>query len=255
MTGTSPIRPVRYWNGRPVPFITAWTKEAAPPQPVTVIEGRGGRGLGLRDEVAHIDRHYGVPWLRMPAVRGGRPDFVVVHALRQRQTMSRLLCQVCGGPTIGTRPDERTLFLTGSAGGRPIAEGEQTMSPPVHAVCARLAVQECPPLRDRGWAAALVGYTPVWGVAGPIFHPHTLEQLTDDLCRVPFSDTRRIRWALATRLVITLEDVTPVTDLDALADEETAVIRTSHRPVSGSDADRAGHGQTSSASPRAGARG
>ncbi|GGR71296.1 MULTISPECIES: hypothetical protein [Streptomyces] len=256
MTAISPIRPVRYWNGTPVPFITSWTKEVAPPQPVTVIEGCGGRGLGFRDEVAHIDRHYGVPWVRMPAVRGGRPDFKLVHPLRGRQAMSRLLCQVCGGPTIGTRTDERTLFLAGSAGGRPIAEGEQTMSPPVHAVCARLAVRECPPLRDRGWAAALVGYTPVWGVAGSLFHPHTLEELAaKKLCRVPFSDTRRIRWVLATHLIITLEQVTPVTDLDALVDEEAEAIRTSHRPVSGSGADRAGHGQTSSAAPRAGARG
>ncbi|WP_318202985.1 hypothetical protein [Streptomyces sp. SCL15-4] len=225
-TATSPIRPVRYWNGRPVPFITAWTKEATPPQPIDVIEGHGGRGLGFRDEVSHFDRHYGVPWVRMPAVRGGRPDFVVVHALRQRQAMSRLLCQVCGGPTVGTRKDERTLFLAGSSGGRPITVGEQTMSPPVHAVCARLAVQECPPLRDRGWAAALVGHTPVWGVAGVLFNPRTLKALAaKDLHRVPFSDTRRIRWVLATRLIITLEDVTPVTDLDALAEEETAMIR------------------------------
>ncbi|MEV6806246.1 hypothetical protein [Streptomyces sp. NPDC051132] len=44
-------------------------------------------------------------------------------------------------PTVGTRPDERTLFLAGSAGGRPITSGELTTSPPVHTVCAQLTVQ------------------------------------------------------------------------------------------------------------------
>ncbi|MEV6803122.1 hypothetical protein [Streptomyces sp. NPDC051132] len=224
---SSPFRPITYWNGRPVPFITAWTKEAIPPQPLTVIHGRGGSGLGFRDEEPHIDRHYGAPWVRMPAVRRGRPDFVAIHALRQRQAMSRLLCQVCGGPTVGTWPDERTLFLAGSAGGRPIAPGEQTMSPPVHAVCARIAVEECPPLRDHGWAAALVGYAPAWGVAGAVYHPQTLKALTKDLHRVPFTDSRRIRWVLAARLVITLEEVTPVTDLDVLAERELELVRVS----------------------------
>ncbi|MFI0188467.1 hypothetical protein ACH4PW_13035 [Streptomyces sp. NPDC017082] len=224
---SSPLRPITYWNGMPVPFITAWTKEAVPPQPLAVIHGRGGSGLGFRDEEAHIDRHYGVPWVRMPAVRGGRSDFAAVHALRQRQAMSRLLCQICGGPTVGTRPDERTLFLTGAAGGRPITPGEQTTAPPVHAVCARLAVQKCPPLRDHGWAAALVGYAPTWGVAGQIHHPRTLEALGGDVSQVPFTDERGIRWVLATRLVITLEEVTPVTDLDVLAERELELVRVS----------------------------
>ncbi|MFF1401764.1 hypothetical protein [Streptomyces sp. NPDC058294] len=39
--------------------------------------------------------------------------------------------------------------------------------------------------------------------------------------RVPFTDELRLRWVLAMRLVVTLVGVTPVTDLDALADEET----------------------------------
>ncbi|MFH9401528.1 hypothetical protein ACH4JS_17365, partial [Streptomyces sp. NPDC017638] len=176
-----------------------------------------------------VERHYGVPWMRMPATRGGRPRHGLVHALRQRQAMSRLLCQLCGGPTVGTRKDARTLFL--AAGARQaLYAGEPTASPPVHAVCARLAVEHCPPLHRRGWAAALVERTPVWGVAGTVYDPLTLERVPgpedgEGLHRVAFTDTRRIRWTLAARLVITLEGVTPVTDLDALADEETAMIR------------------------------
>ncbi|MFF9088670.1 hypothetical protein ACF1BE_20000 [Streptomyces sp. NPDC014991] len=225
---TGCIRPVQYWDGAPVPFITAWSRERIPPQPLTTIHGRGGTGLGFQNEISHVDRHYGVLWPRMPAARGGRPNFMAVHALRQRQAMGRLLCQVCGGPTCGSRrSDERTLFLAAAPAGRQIADGEQTASPPVHAVCARLAVEYCPPL-GRGWAAALVEYAPVWGVAGPIYHPQTLDQLPADrtgVHHVPFTDERRIRWVLAARLIVTLKGVTPVTDLDALADEEIASAR------------------------------
>ncbi|MEU0332247.1 hypothetical protein [Streptomyces sp. NPDC006193] len=226
----SPIRPITYWDGTPVPWITGWTAETIPPQTLTVHHGRGGTGLGFLEEDSPTDRQHDVLWPRMPATRGGRPDFATVHALRQRQAMSRLLCQMCGGPTLCSRSDERTLFLVGSAGGRPIEEGERTDAPPVHAVCARLAVEHCPPLR-RGWAAALVSYTPVWGVAGLLYHPQTLDQLPvadpSGMHHVAFTDGRRLRWTLAVRLLVTLEGVTAVTDLDLLAEEESGALRLS----------------------------
>ncbi|MFI9339948.1 hypothetical protein ACIG0D_01530 [Streptomyces sp. NPDC052773] len=220
---TSAIRPVELRDGQFVPYITAWSAEEVPPQPVTVQRGRGGTGLGFRDEVSHIDRQHGVLWLRVPALRRGEPRFDTVHALRQRHAMRRLLCQVCGGPTLSAREDERALFLVAARGDTPIREGEQTASPPVHAACARLAVNYCPPLR-RGWAAALVSSTPVWGFAGLLYDPLTLQPLPapgrTGLHRVPDTDERRLRWLLAARLIVTLENVTPVTDLDELADQE-----------------------------------
>ncbi|MCZ0210933.1 hypothetical protein OZK63_36740 [Streptomyces sp. UMAF16] len=224
MTAISPIRPVRYWDGIPVPFITAWSKEEIPVQElVKVHRSSGTTVLGLRGET-DLERQFGVSWMRMPATRGGRPQHGRVHAPRQRQAMSRLLCQLCGGPTVGTRKDEWTLFLAASADGHPLLSGERTESPPVHAACARLAVEHCPPLRNHGWTAALVRRTPVWGVAGHVYDPLTLRRLPgapqhrDSMHRIPFTDSRRIRWTLAARLVITLGDVVPVTDLDALAD-------------------------------------
>ncbi|MFH9398959.1 hypothetical protein ACH4JS_04135 [Streptomyces sp. NPDC017638] len=73
-------------------------------------------------------------------------------------------------------------------------------------------------------------HTPVWGVAGTVYDPLTLKRVPgpedgEGLHRVAFTDTRRIHWTLAARLVITLEGVTAVTDLDALADEETEAVR------------------------------
>ncbi|MGW1603083.1 hypothetical protein [Streptomyces eurythermus] len=230
MTDTSPIRPVRYRDGVPVPFITAWSKEEIPTQELVRVHRSSATFLGLRDET-DVERQFGVSWMRMPATRGGRPQHGLVHALRQRQAMNRMLCQLCGGPTVGTRKDEWTLFLAADADGHPLLNGERTESPPVHAVCARLAVEHCPPLRHRGWTAALVRRTPVWGVAGYVYDPLTLDRLPgspahrDGMHRVPFTDPRRIRWTLAARLVITLEGVVPVTDLDALADEENEAVR------------------------------
>ncbi|WP_330339437.1 hypothetical protein [Streptomyces sp. NBC_00557] len=214
------VRPMRYWEGIPVPFIAAWSGERIPPQPLALRVGRGGVGLGFQDEDSHVDRQLGALWMRMPATRSGRPQFEMVHALRQRQAMTRLLCQMCGGPTIGTRRDERTLFLLGSADGEPIADGEQTTSPPLHAACALLAVDHCPFLR-KGWAAALVSHTPSWGVAGKLYDPDTLEAVPapgrSGVHRVSFLDAERMRWILASRLVVTLEGVERVTDLEELA--------------------------------------
>ncbi|MEV6806588.1 hypothetical protein [Streptomyces sp. NPDC051132] len=60
-----------------------------------------------------------------------------------------------------------------------------------------------------------------------IYNPQTVQVLTKDLHRVPFTDSRRIRWVLAARLVITLEEIAPVTDLDALTERELELIRVS----------------------------
>ncbi|WP_311315041.1 hypothetical protein [Streptomyces naphthomycinicus] len=219
MTDSTPVRPVTWWGGMPVPWIAAWTQESIPRQLLTVYHGPDGDRLGLQLE-SPVDRHYGVPWVRMPAVRRGRPRYELVHALRQRQAMSRLLCQLCGGPTIGSRPDDRSLWLMAARGGETLAEGQTTTAPPVHTPCARTATEHCPPL-GHGWRAALVSSAPVWGVAGVIYEPGTLRQLparedtADGLHRVPFTSSL-IHWVLAVRLVVTLHGVEPVTDLEML---------------------------------------
>lgn len=215
---------VLHWRGLQVPFITPWSSEAAPLPPVILHHGRGGTGLGYADEDEHLDRWLGgALWIRMPATRGiGTPHFAGIHALRQRQAMHRLLCQVCGRTTLGTRPDERTLFLLGARDGVPIREQETTTAPPVHEECARQALRECPHLR-RGWAAALVDYTPGWGVAGVPYDPETLLPTAgsdpDGLTHVPYTDEAQLRWVVAAREVVQLLGVEAVTDLDALVAE------------------------------------
>lgn len=111
-----------YWNGLHVPFISPWSGETV--LPGTIVRGRsiGGEGIGYQDEDSRVDRKAGVLWVRYSAVRGvGQPLLARVHALRQRQAMNRMLCQVCGRSTVG-RHDERHLFLVRAATGQPVGK-------------------------------------------------------------------------------------------------------------------------------------
>jgi hypothetical protein len=198
-----------------VPWITPWSSESSPPPPIVLRHGRGGSGIGYADEEPHVDRRDDVLWTRAAATPGvGRPHFAGIHSLRQRQAMTRMLCMICGATTLG-RPDERHLFLVHTTQGEPIVEGERTAVPPVHEDCARLAIRECPHLR-RGWTAALVTYTPPWGVAGIVYDAKTLRPVPcrgddrDSLEYVSYADDERLRWVLAAREVITLHGVEPV---------------------------------------------
>ncbi|MDX2681122.1 hypothetical protein [Streptomyces soliscabiei] len=210
-------RPPLQWQGVRVPWISPWSSEAARDRPI-VQRRLGGPGIGYVDE-HHTDRRDGVLWVRVPATPGrGTPRFAGVHALRQRQALDRMLCQVCGG--LCERPDGRYLFLIHSTSGRPIAEGERTAAPPVHEACAREAIRDCPHLR-RGWTAALVTGVPSWGVAGVLYDRVTLQPRPgpsdgSGLEYVSYDDDSQLRWVLAAREVIALYGVEPV-DVDSLA--------------------------------------
>ncbi|MBL1115301.1 hypothetical protein JK364_23305 [Streptomyces sp. 110] len=202
------------WNGLRVPFITPWSAERMLPGTIELRRGRGGVGIGYRDEYSRADRWRDALWVRVPARPGvGRPLLDGVHALRQRQAMNHTLCQVCSKSTVGTRRDERQLFVAGAGSGRPFAEGEPTTTPPLHELCALEAIRECPHLA-RGYVASLVEYTPAWGVAGIVYDPRTLRPLPsgdgEDLTLVEYDDPL-IRWTLAARAAVTLHGCTPVT--------------------------------------------
>ncbi|MBQ1121898.1 hypothetical protein [Streptomyces sp. B15] len=177
--------------------------------------GRGGEGLGYRDEDPRADRWHGALWMRVPTARGkGRARLGGVHALRQRQCMQHLRCQICGEETFG-RSDERYLWLV--AGSELLREGEESWSPPVHDSCAAEAVRYCPHLR-KSHVATLVDTPRFWGVAGLVYDLQTLEPLPGDsedgLMHISFADPL-LRWTIAARVVVTLHGCTPV-DLDDL---------------------------------------
>ncbi|MFD3524535.1 hypothetical protein [Streptomyces sp. NPDC058653] len=203
-----------FWNGLRVPYVAPWSGEVPRLGQLVERRGCGGVGLGYADEVEVVDRFETVLWTRVPLGRGrGKSALARVHPLRQRRCMRHQLCQVCGGSVVGSRADERFLFVMGTSDGREIAEGEVTAVPPVHEACARESLVNCPHLRE-GWAAAFVGYASAWGVAGVAYHPETLQPLPaspgEDLTFVRYGDDLRTRWILAAREAVSLHEVTPV---------------------------------------------
>jgi hypothetical protein len=214
-----------YWNGTRVPYVTRWTAEPVRQPPIIRIRGRGGEGIGYEDENPVTDRRHEALWVRTALAQGrGRPDFACLNSPRQKRAMRQSLCQVCGEEALGSGTDERTLHLLGGA--TPIGEGETTAAPPVHPSCAVESLESCPHLR-RGWAAALVEYSPLWGVAGVVHDPKTLAPLPSpgprpfELTHVHISN-ERIRWTLASFTVVSLHGVTPVPldKLHAMAAED-----------------------------------
>jgi len=161
------------------------------------------------------ERRHKALWVRSGLAPGrGEPAFRRINTHRQRRAMRCDLCQVWGTTVTGRRDDERTLYLLGAD--TPVSEGETTTAPPVHPLCAIEAINICPPLR-RAHTAALVEYSPLWGVVGIVHDPVTLTPLQH-----VFVGDGRIRWTLAGFTVISLYGVTAVStdELHAMAAEE-----------------------------------
>ncbi|OSC69938.1 hypothetical protein B5181_11255 [Streptomyces sp. 4F] len=205
------------WRGMRVPYLAPWTGEIRDqPRLVRRPLTRGG-GIAYVDEHRLYDRHADILWLRIGAVRGvGTPVLAGVNAQRQRQAMDRQLCQVCGVTTYGSA-DGTHLFLLAEREGRPITEGEQTASPPIHEACAAEALRDCPHLRD-GAVAARVKRPEPWGIAGMLHDPVSLAPRPSDtrggLTFLPYTSLKLL-WTVARLDVVSLHGCTPV-NLDEL---------------------------------------
>jgi hypothetical protein len=192
-----------------VPYIATWSEERELPS--RIIECRNG-GIGFADEsVIDRDRN-GILWTRISAQPGvGRPRFAVVHSLRQRRAMLRLLCQVCGQPA--DRDSQGVLWLLPNrAHGREGWPNDNWFAePPVCRTCALVATQLCPALR-KDYVLVRAGSTRICGVHGliyrsgrpaPVFVSNEFVDLHSPV----------IRWTLGQFLLRSLDDCT-VVDLD-----------------------------------------
>ena len=129
--------------GVDVPWVTSWTEE--PIQGVRPCSSVGGR-LALTQA-----EHAGF----------GRPEYSKNHLLRQRLTVSKMLCPMCGEPT---RPEERVTQVArripagrlralgrGADLSPRIADGQVLIDAgaiaPLHRRCSDLSLQHCPHLR------------------------------------------------------------------------------------------------------------
>lgn len=148
-----------------VPYITAWSEEQTPP---AVLIELPGTGIAYPDEtLADRDRN-GVLWYRMPFRPGqGRPEFGKVHPLRQRQTMQRLLCQVCAGPANATKDGVLWLLKDHQADWPSWPNGMGVTEPPICLPCAQTSIRLCPALR-KGAAVVRASSFTIAGVHGTL---------------------------------------------------------------------------------------
>ncbi|MEU8625460.1 hypothetical protein [Streptomyces sp. NPDC048669] len=215
MSGSSPGRSINHTTTlrRPgvVPYITAWSEEqSASP---LLVPAHGGRGVGYLDEHLYDRDQEGVLWRRIPSKQGrGRPDFVRVHALRQRRVMRRLLCQVCGRPA--DRNEQGVLWLMSDYRDdwEDWPEGMVTPHPPVCLPCAAISTQSCPHLRKQ-FAAVRVKEPEITGVYGARYDPRNFVLGPVDDATMNYGDPG-IYWVIASQLVMGLYGCTLV-DLDA----------------------------------------
>jgi ferredoxin len=191
-----------------VPYITWWSAEHAPSEPLTI---RDGRLAYPQERLGDRDQH-GVLWIRVPLRRGqGRPEFGRLHPRRQRAAMTHLRCQVCGKPA--DRTSAGLLWLTSED---PADRGNwpdplETADPPLCAPCAVKAVQMCPRLRRCHTALRVRKPTPV-AVRGSLHRPGTPRPIPLCVAGI-YLDDPRVRWILAGQLIVALEQFT-VTTLD-----------------------------------------
>lgn len=188
-----------------VPYITAWSDENDPPVDLVAHPSR---------EIAYLDESLadrdgnGVLWLRTSFnPQQGKPNFGKIHPLRQRQTMRRLLCQVCASPADSSDDGVLWLLQDHREDWPTWPEGMGVTEPPVCLPCVRTSVRLCPALR-RSAVAIRVRHCPMVGIHGTRYGgspvPTAIENIT-----VKFDDPD-IRWMQAANLVRELRDCTIV---------------------------------------------
>ncbi|MFF3730767.1 hypothetical protein ACFYXM_10720 [Streptomyces sp. NPDC002476] len=224
MTSATTIKQPRqfHWRGLRVPYVALWSSEKE--QLALLVRTVGGEWrnerIGYTDELP-TDRRQETLWVRYSVSRGsGTPDLALMHPLRQRQALERMLCQVCGKSTYDEafrRWGERHLFIRRDPDNRPISDGELTATPPVCEPCAIESARSCPHLR-RGYTAALVKYAEPWGVSGYLYDS-ALER-SPSVTSVPYTDPR-IRSVQARRDIAMLHGCTTIR-LDDLATIDAA---------------------------------
>lgn len=188
----------------PVPYIAKWSSETYDDTPV--LQTR--RGIAYPNEsVFDRDRH-GVLWVRMRTSLGhGEPNYRLMHTVRQRRAMLRLLCQVCAQPA--DQNEQGTLWLLADCRddwpGWP--NRMANFQPPLCLRCARMSIRFCPALQPT--FVAVRAHSTIAAVSGVFYRPgHPFPEAVDTLT-VPFEDPT-VRWILAAHLIRELHDCTLV---------------------------------------------
>lgn len=150
------------YKGEPVPWVTRWTGEVSQDKLQVSIE-RSDRAVHLNYEDGNEDRdEHDVLWKREGLGRNGEPQYSQLNGYRQRASMRRQLCQICG-----TKIDERPIrWLLGKDQLNDEEGGPVTISPPTCSACIPLALELCPYLKRAGYAIVKVLEYERWGIYG-----------------------------------------------------------------------------------------
>lgn len=147
-------------DGRPVPWVTRWTGEVSEDR-ISVMRTPEGIFLQYSDGLENRDAR-GFMWKREGIGRRGEPQYAQLNTYRQRASMLKRLCQICGSK-INERPIRWLMDPVQLHAGE---DGALTISPPTCSSCIPLALELCPNLRRRGYLIARVlDYEP-WGIYG-----------------------------------------------------------------------------------------
>ena len=150
-------------QGQVVPWVTRWTGERRD-DPIGFRRTRDG-SLSVDYAGGPVDRDAtGILWQREGIVRSGEPEWRTVSTYRQRSSMRRAQCEVCGR-VIDTRPIPWLMPLALLQTDHDPAGG-LTTSTPTCAECVPIALELCPFLQRTDYAIAQVTHYRVWGVYG-----------------------------------------------------------------------------------------
>lgn len=152
------------YDGKPVPWVVRHAAEANLEPVASLRAGNGGLRLTYRDGRENREAS-GILWMREGITRSGAPEFSQVNVYRQRASMTRGKCQVCG-LTIDERPI-RWLMATAQLEHQEDGTAH-TISPPTCSECIPLALELCPALDKIGWSIVKVLDYSIWGVQGDL---------------------------------------------------------------------------------------
>ncbi|MEV4898136.1 hypothetical protein AB0K48_53280 [Nonomuraea sp. NPDC055795] len=156
------------------------------------------------------DWQHGVLRARMRDTRTGRPDLATVNVPRQWRCMDQTLCQACAAPARDPETDrvwwllaaQDTWAKCGSIAG-------YTNAPPTCLTCIPKAITQCPHLRSSAQVYSVGGYSR-FAVIADLFEPRgQTAHLVERGARLRL-DSSHLRYALASQLMVRLDDVVPV---------------------------------------------
>lgn len=191
----------------PVPYVTAYEGEALAYQLVVEPSAEATEGIRLSYvDAVETDRLYGALWYRQGITKTGRPLWKLINTPRQRRCMMRLLCQVCGRSTVDD--DGRIWWLMPEPPGTTGGGMPFTHVPPCCRACIPVARAMCPRLRHKALVYTARDAEP-FGVVADLYRPAAglKAVLLQHAVEVPLDAFRRLDFALATQLLVSLDDL------------------------------------------------